>query len=194
MNKQTFLAQLRKGMSALSEAEREERLLFYSEMIDDRIEEGLSEEEAILGIGSVDSLLGQILGDAPTAPKKHTGRLWNTILLILGAPVWFSLLVSVFAVAISLYISLWSVIISLWAAFGALAGCALGGILAGTVLLVSSKTLSGIALLSGGIVCAGLAIFLFWGCKSATKGAVLLTKKILLKIKNHFISRRVRHG
>ena len=135
MNKQTFLAQLRKGLSSLSEAEREERLLFYSEMIDDRMEEGLSEEEAILGIGSVESLLAQILGDAPTAPKKHTGRLWNTILLILGAPVWFSLLVSAFAAAISLYAALWSVIISLWACFGALVGCALGGILAANKLV-----------------------------------------------------------
>ncbi len=43
MNKQAFLTQLRKGLSGLPQEDIEERLAFYSEMIDDRIEEGLSE-------------------------------------------------------------------------------------------------------------------------------------------------------
>ena len=44
MNKQEFLAGLRKGLSGLPQEDIEERLLFYSEMIDDRIEEGMEEE------------------------------------------------------------------------------------------------------------------------------------------------------
>ena len=45
MRKQEFLAQLRKALSGLPQDEIEERLTFYGEMIDDRMEEGLSEEE-----------------------------------------------------------------------------------------------------------------------------------------------------
>ena len=56
---------------------------------------------------------------------------WEIVLLALGSPVWFSLLVSAVAVILSLYASLWSVIISLWAVFGSLIGCGVGGILAG---------------------------------------------------------------
>jgi hypothetical protein len=41
MNKQEFLTALKKALSPLSKADLEERLSFYSEMIDDRIEEGL---------------------------------------------------------------------------------------------------------------------------------------------------------
>ena len=39
MNKQEFLMRLREGLSGLPQNEIEERLTFYSEMIDDRIEE-----------------------------------------------------------------------------------------------------------------------------------------------------------
>ena len=47
MRKQEFLTELRKGLSGLPQDDIEERLSFYSEMIDDQIEEGLAEEEAV---------------------------------------------------------------------------------------------------------------------------------------------------
>lgn len=43
MNKQEFLAELRKGLSGLTQDDIEERLTFYNEMLEDRIEEGFSE-------------------------------------------------------------------------------------------------------------------------------------------------------
>ena len=54
MNKQAFLERLRKALSGLPPKEQEERITFYSEMIDDRMEEGLSEEEeAVASIGTI---------------------------------------------------------------------------------------------------------------------------------------------
>ena len=50
------MAALRRRLSALPVAEREERIGFYGEMIDDQIEKGLSEEEAVDGIGKVHPL------------------------------------------------------------------------------------------------------------------------------------------
>ena len=61
MNKQEFLSQLQAGLSGLPECETEERLSFYSEMIDDYTEEGFSEEEAVTQIGSVSDVISQIL-------------------------------------------------------------------------------------------------------------------------------------
>ena len=46
MSKQEFLDQLRARLSGLPRQDVIERLNFYSEMIDDRMEEGLSEEDA----------------------------------------------------------------------------------------------------------------------------------------------------
>ena len=50
MTKKEFLARLRRGLAQLPPEEREERLAFYSEMIDDRMEEGLSEQEAVASL------------------------------------------------------------------------------------------------------------------------------------------------
>ena len=47
MNKQEFLDALRRALSGVPLEEIEERVGFYGEMIDDRIEEGLSEVAAV---------------------------------------------------------------------------------------------------------------------------------------------------
>ena len=65
MNKQEFLGALRSRLSGLPSQEVDERLNFYSEMIDDRIEEGISEEDAIAQIGTVDGVATQIVADIP---------------------------------------------------------------------------------------------------------------------------------
>ena len=56
MNKQEFLSLLKQKLSKLPKQEIKERITFYSEMIDDRVEEGLSEEEAVLEIGNIDEI------------------------------------------------------------------------------------------------------------------------------------------
>ena len=47
MTKHEFITQLRDRLSELPEREVEERLSFYVEMIDDRIEDGRTEQEAV---------------------------------------------------------------------------------------------------------------------------------------------------
>ena len=74
MNKKDFLSALEKKLSGLSKKELEERLIFYGEMIDDGIEEGLSEEEAVSGVGNIDSLAEQILGDRAVEGEKTKKR------------------------------------------------------------------------------------------------------------------------
>lgn len=184
MRKEVFLDQLRKGLSALMPDDAEERLTFYSEMIDDRMEEGLSEEEAVASVGSVAEILAQITAESPLSkeekeplPQKRKLSAGEIALLVLGSPIWLSLAIAAFAVILSLYVSLWAVLISLWSVFLSCAACFLGGILACVLLLLCCSTASGLLMLAGGLVCAGLSIFLFFGCKAATQGVVLLTKK-----------------
>ncbi len=196
MNKKEFLAALRKGLSGLSQGEREERLSFYSEMIDDRMEEGLSEEEAVLAVGAVDEITAQFATDIPFAktanrkikPKRRL-KAWEIILIVVGSPVWLSLLLAVFAVVLSIYLVLWSGILSLWAVFGSFVGCALCGITCGFGIALAGNGLGGIAMIGAGICCAGLAIFLFYGCKAATNGTLMLTKKMAIWIKNCFMKK-----
>lgn len=198
MIKQEFLAQLRKGLSGLPQNDIEERLTFYSEMIDDQMEDGVSEEEAVSAIGSVDEIVAQVVAETPLVKiakerikykrKLSTGEI---LLLLLGSPIWLSLGVAAFAVILSLYISLWAVIISLWSVFASFAGCSIGGVLMCVILAVGENGASSVAMLAAGIVCAGLAIFMFYGCKAATKGTLILTKKLAIWIKNCFIKKEV---
>ncbi len=196
MTKQEFLSQLRSGLAGLPREDVDERLDFYSEMIDDRIEEGVTEEEAVEDIGNVDEVISRIISEIPLAkivkekitPNKKF-KAWEIILLVLGSPIWLSLIIAAVAVVLSLYITLWSLLISLWAAFGSVVGCGLGGILSGILLLFNGNNLTGIAVIGTGITLLGLSIFLFYGCKSATKGIIQLTKIIALKIKNSFVKK-----
>ena len=193
MNKQEFLARLREGLSGLPREDIEERLTFYSEMIEDRMEEGLSEEEAVFEIGTVEELVSQTVADTPLAkiarerikPKRQL-KAWEIILIALGSPIWLSLLIAAFAVVFSLCVALWAVIICLWAAFASVLAYAFGAIIGGTVLVCNGNAPTGIALIAGGLVCAGLSIFVFYGCKAATKGILMLTKKMGIWIKNCF--------
>lgn len=196
MNKQAFLAELRQGLSGLPQDDIEERLSFYSEMIDDRMEEGLSEEDAVSAIGSAPEIVAQVVADIPLAkiakerikPKRRL-KVWEIVLWVLGAPIWLSLLIAAFAVILSLYVVLWSVIISLWAVFVSLAACSIGGVVAGIVFAIGGNALTGVAMLAAGIVCAGLSIFLFYGCNAAAKGSLMLTRKNAVWIKNCFMKK-----
>ena len=196
MYKQEFLGQLRKGLSGLPQDDIEERLTFYSEMIEDQMEEGLSEEEAVSAVGSVDEIIAQVVADTPLAkiakerilPKRRLSAV-EIVLLVLGSPIWLSLGIAAFAVVFSLYISLWSVIISLWAVFASLAACSIAGVFACVIFIASGYGTSGVAILAAGIVCAGLSIFVFYGCKAGTKGILILTKKTAIWIKNCLIKK-----
>ena len=62
-------------------------------------------------------------------------------------------------------------------------------IFAGVIMAAESHVFAGIALIGVALVCAGLGIFLFFGCNAATKGAVMLTKVIALGIKKAFVGK-----
>jgi uncharacterized membrane protein len=184
MEKLDFLLALHEKLLHLPKDNVEERLNFYNEIIEDRMEEGLSEEEAVSSIGSVDEIAKQVLedigyvslNDTQIKPKQKR-KIGELILLILGSPIWLSLLVAVFAIILSLYISIWTVIISLWATFASLIACSFGAIICGCVYFFNNKRLIGLALIAVGFVCAGLGIFLFFGCKYISNITIILTKK-----------------
>ena len=194
MTKREFLEKLRQAMSGLPKDDVEERLNFYSEMIDDRIEEGLSEEDAVSKIGSPESVAAEVLSEIPLSKlvkekAKSRGKLktWEIVLLAVGSPVWFPLLIAAIAVALSLYVTIWAVLVSLWSVPVSLAACLPAGIIAGVILMAHGNAFAGIALLGIGFFAAGLAIFAFFGCKNLSKLVLLLTEKLALGIKSLFV-------
>lgn len=191
MGKREFLDELRKGLSGLPRDDMEERLTFYSEMIDDRMEDGLTEDEAVAGIGAVSEVVSQIMAEIPLSKlvkervrPKRAPRAWEIVLLVLGSPVWLPLLIAALAVILAVYVVIWSVAVALWAVEASLAGASLGGVISAAASSLRGGVLPGLALLGVGLLCAGASIFLFFGCKETTKGIFLLTKKLILGIKS----------
>ena len=202
MTKQEFLNSLKEKLSTLSESDVEERLNFYSELIDDMIEEGSNEVDAISSIGSVDDIASQIISENSSKKenekdfqeskqkKKRNLKAWEIVLLAVGSPIWVPLGIAIFAIVISLYAVLWVLIASFWAIFASLTACAPAGIVAGICLIATAQgALGGISLMAAGLVCAGLAIFAFFGCLASTKGSALITKNTVLGIKNLFVKK-----
>lgn len=196
MSRQEFFEQLRKGLSGLPKDDIEERLAFYNEIIEDQMEEGLSEEDAVSAVGSVDEIVLQVIAETPLVKiakeriksKRHLSA-GEIVLLALGSPIWLSFGIAAAAVILSLYVSLWAAIISLWAVFASFSGCFIGGVLACVIFTIGGNSASGLAMLAAGIVCAGVAIFVFYGCKAATKGALILARKTATWTKNCFIKK-----
>lgn len=190
MTKQEFLTALREALTGLPPSDVEERADFYAEMIDDRMEDGISEKEAVAAIGSVEEIVLQIVDEYPIGklvkqrikPKRRLNA-WEIVLLALGSPIWLSLLIAFVAIVLSLYAVLWSVIVAFWSVFAALFGSSLGTLAGGVYLLCTGNTPTGLVFVAAAFVCAGLAIFSFFGCMAATKGAACLTKSVLLAIK-----------
>ena len=185
MKRVEFLNQLKAQLWALPEADIQCSLDYYSEMIDDRMEDGLSEEEAVAAIGNLDEIVKQILTETPRPPQvvkpekkqipvQDNTKIWMIVLLVLGSPLWIPLVVSAVSVVFSVYVSLWSVVISLYAVFIALAASAVGCIVGSFFMIGNPGT--GMVAWGAALVCAGLAILLFMLSNLAAKSLVKLTK------------------
>jgi len=194
LTKNEFISALTKKLSGLPASEVEERIAFYVEMIDDAMEEGQGEEEAVASLGDVEDVAEQVLSSVPlrkiAAEKLKPNRrlkAWEITLIALGSPIWLTLIITAFAVIFSLYAVLWSVIIAFWSVFVSVAASGFGLTIAGIMIAITENGQIGLALLGAGIICIGVGILLFFACKIVTFGALYVTKKLPLWIKMLFV-------
>ena len=193
MNKATFLATLRVRLAPLPQEERERTLDYYEEMIDDRVEDGMTEEEAVASLEDIDTIVQRMIEDTPITTLVKTrvkakGSWSGTaiVLSILGFPLWFPLLAAFFAILLSVYIVIWAVVLSIAAAV-------LGLILGGAALLIVSpillitKPVSMLFFCGCALASIGLGILFLLGMIYAAKGTIWLTKAIGRGVKRMFI-------
>lgn len=196
MDKHDFLHALEERLAGLAESDRQASLDFYAEMLDDLMEGGMTETEAVASLGSVDAIAEEILMDTPLPKlvkakmKKRRLSGLEITLLAVGFPIWLPISIALLAVAFAIYISLWAVVISLYAANVAMAACAPTGIAAAVVLFASGKPTSALLFLGAGLVLAGLAILWFFLCNLTAKGVWQLGKLTLRGIKACFIRKK----
>ncbi len=199
MTKSEFLCELRKKLYGLPSHDIDERVNFYSEMIDDMMEEGLTEEEAVAKIGDPSKVAEGIIAETPFTrlikekirPKREI-KTWEIVLIVLGFPIWFSILVAAISVFFSLIAVIISVTASLWAVDVALGASTLGGVGAFFVFCISGNVLQGLFVLGGGLVCGGLSILMFFACDKITKWIFKLIKMTIIKIKSMFVKEKAK--
>ena len=131
MKREEFTEALKLALKDLPEQEIQSSLAYFNEMIDDRIDEGMTEEEAVADLGRVDEIAAKLLAENQTLVERVKDKLmpkrrlaiWEIILLILGFPIWGSLLLAAVAILFSMLIAVAS--IGLGAIAGILAGFAM---------------------------------------------------------------------
>ncbi len=196
MSKSEFLAALREKLNGVPEDDINKSLDFYAEMIDDRVEDGMSEEEAVEALGSMEEIIDQILSEV-SLPKlvkekvkpKQALKAWEVVLLVLGAPIWVPLLMSVCIMALSIYLSVWAVILSLYAVDLSVALSGIALVAVAVAALVHGRFIVFGMMFGCGFIFIGLSILLFFVFNLVTKGILWLSKKILIGIKGLFIKK-----
>lgn len=174
MTKQEFLSELERALGKLPHAEVEQALAFYDEAISDRIEDGLSEAEALAGLGPVDEIAAQIAAETPPIPRAiaraNTGsRTLNIVLLAVFSPIWIPIVLALAAAALAVYVAIWAVIAALWAVDAVLVLMPFAGLAALASTLGGGMPLPGVFVFGLSLVSSGFGLVasfaVFWASK-----------------------------
>ena len=194
MKKEEFLKELRKKLNGLPKADIEDHVSFYSEMIDDRVDDGKTEDEAIREIGDVDDVVKQILAETPLSrivkermrPKRSL-RAWEVIFLILGFPLWFPLFLVVLLLFFLALGIIWLLALIMYVVFGSLVFTSIAGFIAFFASMVDGP--ANLIPLGMALASIGGAIIMFFVAIIFTKIAAKATKGFLRWVKSWFVGK-----
>lgn len=197
MTKEEFLAAVRSRLAGLSQSDIDRSLDYYAEMIDDRIDDGLTEEDAVAAMGTPEYVASQILMATPLpklvkAKAKPAGGWegWQILFLILGAPIWMPLLLSAAIVVFAVFISIWAVVFALGAVVFSLGVAGLACIVGGFIGLFTAG-MPGLVLvvMAAGMLLLGISVLLFLGMHFVFRGVIALFRWVNKKTKSLFIKK-----
>lgn len=194
MNKVEFFALLRQELAGLPKDEVDERCSFYEEIINDKMDEGKTEEEAISELDSVQTIVESIANETSLVklvkdrykPKRRLNT-WEVVLLILGFPLWFPLLVTGFVLTVVFYTLTWLISIIAVTVEGALVVYGFGSIISYIASVIDGNT--NLMMLGMGLMGIGGAILFIFVTIAAFKLNVLISKGLFLAIKKSFMRR-----
>ena len=197
MKRNEFMEAVRKKLKGLSEEDINKALEFYDEIINDKVEDGVPEDEAVDALGTPDEiaeqiLMGMSLPKLVKAKAKPAGgfKAWEIVLIILGFPVWFPLLVAAASIVFALFIVILALVISFFAiviSFG------IGGLVlvaASVMALIAGSGASAVYQIGVALMLIGLAVLLFIPAKALALWMVEMCKKFGRWVKLKVINMR----
>ncbi len=170
MDKKQFITTLKNRLGALPFHEVDKIINYYSELIDDKMEDGMSEEVAINSLGSIDTIVNEIVNEISVheivkrkVKKSYefsTNKTLWIVLVILTSPIWASLTVALLACILAALVSVWAIIFAIIATIGAIF---LAGIFSGVYAFVVIPTNFAASLLlwAFGFISTGITLLLF---------------------------------
>lgn len=185
MTKEEFLTALRSALMEERINNVESLVEYYDEMISDRIEDGMSEEEAVEAMGPIADIVSEVSWDRPIGTlvkekvvKSHESAKGNgknmlwVALMIVGFPLWFPVAITIFILLGVIYMIPWIFIFTFFVilasfAFAAVA-CLIGFVVEITKLSLASACIS-----------LGIALILASICMVIVRPVIWLTKATL---------------
>ncbi|MDH6364624.1 putative membrane protein [Enterococcus sp. PF1-24] len=163
---------------------------YYDEIIQDLMEDGYSEKEAVAKLGSPKKLAKEAAGIQEVEidiPRRMST--WVLVLLVIGFPIWGSLLIAFVAVIASFYLVLWCIPFST-----GLTGvvCTICGAAAAVLspLLMADTLYLGTMQLGAGAAFFGIGILLLILTFSISGSFLRITKKTFAGLKHAFFKPR----
>lgn len=188
MTKSAFVDTLRELLKSLNKSECDKFISYYEEIIEDYKESGLTEQEIMKKIGSPEAIADNILSEQGTTNIKipsFNSKILNIILLILGFPLWGSLLLAAVLLILSGYIIIWCLPFVTGVSAISFFVAALLSIVGSPFVMVHVLSL-GFAQLGLGISLIGISALLGLITIYLSKKFIVVTKKLSLKILKSF--------
>jgi len=161
MTKTEYLKKLRRALRQVKAEERSKSLAYFGEVIDDRMEDGVSEQDAINELESVEAAAERIIAEAKALGQiKPRRSLWEIALIVLGFPLWFPLILTIAVVVLTVYGLVWVIIAVLFVTAAVLGVSGIAGLI-GLFMLLGSNTAAAFAAFGLGLACAGLGVAVF---------------------------------
>ena len=212
MTKEQFLSELQNRLSFLPSSEVAPFISYYREMIEDRMEEGMSETDAVAGLGDIGRIVEVIQYEMPVtslvvssvrektseAKAKAESRwpAWGKglviALLIIGSPIWVSLLIAGLGLLVGLLAAKLAIIVAVAAVVLAMAVGSVAALVIGCANLFSQPA-AGIALIGAGLLGVGLTILAYLLAVIIIKGIIQLIKLLFHWLKGLFVKKEARH-
>ena len=168
MTKTEFLKKLAKALSDLESDEREKFLSYYCEIIEDRIENGLTEIDAVAEMENITIIAERILNDISTIKTPNTKHHPLTLVfVIISFPLWGSINVALL-ITICLFL------------FGGFVSC-----LSFFAFILKEQAVA-FMFLGVGLMGLGFGVFMLIAFIALSKGI----KHVLQNIDNNFFNRK----
>ncbi len=171
-NGEFFLTQLRARILHLPGLEVDKAISYYRESLEDKLEDGLSDEEAIESFGSIDDIVKSIEEEVSftsivrhrvkeKSDKSGVNKILLAIVIILTFPIWLPIGLVALIFCILLYTFAWVIPIVIGIIYFSLVLSAGASVISGAVRIFTISIGVGCAYIGFGLVLASICIIFY---------------------------------